>query len=182
MNPLNELSLNVLDIAFNSVKAGASYIRISVNINIGYNLLKITVWDNGCGFDAEEYEKNMASDTEKKGGNGLPLFKESAEKTGGSFYIVSKPGEGTAVSASYTLNSPNRAVLGDMEGTIAALSLCEGIRIVYTYTIDNAGFSLDTAEISGALGVPLTDCPEGIKFIKDFIRENTDLLNKNRIF
>ena len=48
-----ELSLHVLDIVNNSVKAGASLIEITVNEDICHNLLTISIQDNGCGMDEE---------------------------------------------------------------------------------------------------------------------------------
>ena len=49
---MKELSLNVLDIAKNSVKAGASLIGISLIEKD--NLLTLTITDNGCGMTEEE--------------------------------------------------------------------------------------------------------------------------------
>lgn len=174
---LNDLSLNVLDIALNSVKAGASLTEIAVTISTALNSLIITVRDNGRGFNIKEYENSKASAPEKKSGKGLILFKESAEITGGEFYITSKLGEGTFVKASYILESCNRALLGDMAETIAALALCEGI-FAYTYTVNGDSFTLNTADITKILGVNPAKCPAAIKFIKDYIRENTDFINK----
>lgn len=179
---LNELSLNVLDIAVNSVKAGASLTEISVSVNTGSDSLEITVRDNGCGFDVNEYEKCKASAPKISGGQGLILFKESAEKTGGSFELTSEIGAGTLVKASYILSSPNRAPLGDMAETVAVLALCKDIETVYTYAVDGESFTLDTAQIGEILGAAAADIPEAAGFIKDYIRENTDLINKNRIF
>ena len=174
---LNELSLNVLDIALNSVKAGASLTEINVTVSTASNSLVIAVKDNGRGFDVKEYEKNKASAPEKRGGKGLILFKESAERTGGDFELISEPNKGTYVKASYILDSPNRAPLGDMAETMAALALCEG-DFAYTYTVNGDSFTLNTAEIAETLGANPAKCPPAIKFIKDYIRENTDFINK----
>ena len=45
---MKELSLNVLDITKNSVKARASLIHISL-LEVG-SLLTMTITDNGCGM------------------------------------------------------------------------------------------------------------------------------------
>ena len=45
-----EIALNVLDIAQNSVRAEASLIQISVEINQPADRLTITIEDNGCGM------------------------------------------------------------------------------------------------------------------------------------
>ena len=48
---MKELSLNILDIAMNSVKAGAKDVEISLTEN--GNLLTLKIADNGCGMDGE---------------------------------------------------------------------------------------------------------------------------------
>lgn len=186
---LKELSLNILDIALNSVKAGALLIEISVTICTESNRLVIEIKDNGSGFNVNEYEKETTyglyrgNAPKKSGGNGLRIFKESAEKTGGSFFLNSKEGFGTRVKAEYILNSPFCAPLGDMAETFATLILCEGEReIVYTYNADGRGFGISTKQIKEIFGnIPWKNY-ETIKFIKEFIKENTDIINKNRFF
>ena len=44
---MRELSLNIMDIAQNSISAGASLIEIEVAEDIGEDVLKIRVTDNG---------------------------------------------------------------------------------------------------------------------------------------
>ena len=51
---MTELSLNILDIAENSVKAGASLTEITVEVKTAQNLLEITIRDNGCGMIEEQ--------------------------------------------------------------------------------------------------------------------------------
>ena len=48
---MRELSLNILDIAQNSISAGASLITIEVSEDTKEHLLSLTVSDNGCGMD-----------------------------------------------------------------------------------------------------------------------------------
>ena len=51
---MRELSLNILDIAQNSISAGASLITIDVSESREEHLLTLTVSDNGCGMDEEQ--------------------------------------------------------------------------------------------------------------------------------
>ena len=53
---MRELSLNVMDIAQNSISAGASLIEIEVAEDIGEDVLKIRVTDNGCGMTPEQVQ------------------------------------------------------------------------------------------------------------------------------
>ena len=53
---MRELSLNILDIAQNSISAGASLITIDVSESREEHLLTLTVSDNGCGMDEEQLQ------------------------------------------------------------------------------------------------------------------------------
>ena len=50
---MKELSLNILDIVQNSVKAEATLIEIIIDENIDDDKLTIVVSDNGCGMSPE---------------------------------------------------------------------------------------------------------------------------------
>ena len=85
---MKELSLHILDIAENSVNAGASKIEISVNENLNKDELIIKITDNGKGMSAEKM-KNLAdpfitSRTTRKVGLGIPFLKAAAEACEGS--------------------------------------------------------------------------------------------------
>ena len=51
---MRELSLNVMDIVQNSVRAGASLITVRVAESKKHDTLTITITDNGCGMSAEQ--------------------------------------------------------------------------------------------------------------------------------
>ena len=51
---MQELSLNVLDLAQNSIRAGASQISVAAAEHPTEHLLTITVSDNGCGMTKKE--------------------------------------------------------------------------------------------------------------------------------
>lgn len=46
---MTEISLNILDIAENSIRAQASLITISVRVDTKADKLDVTIEDNGCG-------------------------------------------------------------------------------------------------------------------------------------
>lgn len=90
---MKELSLNILDIAENSVKAGASLTEIFID-ELG-DKLTLTIRDNGCGM-SEEIRRTVTDPfyttrTTRKVGMGLPLLKMEAEMTrrqhGGCFKV-----------------------------------------------------------------------------------------------
>ena len=179
---MQELSMNILDIAENSVRAGAALIEITVDENLSEDLLTITVRDNGCGMTKEQLANVIdpfyTTRTTRKVGLGVPFFKMAAELTGGNLEIQSTVGEGTLILAHFVRSSIDRMPLGDINETISTLIHCNPqIDFVYTRRFDNDVMQLDTREFRRILdGVELND-PTVSKFIRDFLAENTsDLL------
>ena len=76
---MRELSLNILDIAQNSISAGASLTEIVVNENTKENTLLIGIYDNGCGMTEEQVKSVIdpffTTRTTRKVGMGIPLLK-----------------------------------------------------------------------------------------------------------
>lgn len=154
---LPELSLNILDIAENSVKAGATQVEISVSRQRANKLLTIRVKDNGCGMNEEQLahvtDPFFTSRKTRRVGLGVPFLKMAAEITGGSFTIESAPGEGTAVEAVFHEDSIDCMPLGNVSDSIYSLVLMnEGLRWIYTYEVNGEGFMLDTDELHAELG------------------------------
>ncbi len=174
---MTEISLNILDVAQNSVRAEASLIEISVMIDTAGDKLTVTIKDNGCGM-SEEQVKNVTDPffttrTTRKIGLGIPFFKQSAEMTGGSFSIKSELGVGTVTEAVYVLSSIDRMPLGNMTQTIHSLvTMNTHIDFLYKYSADGKEFALDTREFREILGSGDFANPEVSAFIMDFLREN----------
>jgi nitrogen fixation/metabolism regulation signal transduction histidine kinase len=174
---LPELSLNILDITNNSIRAGADLIEIKVDISRDCDTLTIEITDNGCGMTKEQ--QNQVEDpffttrTTRKIGLGVPFFKMAALGTGGSFSINSAPHAGTKVTAAFILSHIDRMPLGDINSTIHSLiTLNTQIDFVYTYRFDHKQFTLDTRQLREILdNVPL-DNPEVSAYIKEFLEEN----------
>ena len=90
---MKELSLNILDIAENSVKAGAEHFLIRVaDGEDGRRIL--TIRDDGSGmtpdFLARVTDPFTTTRTTRPVGLGLPLLKLAAEQTGGALQINSR--------------------------------------------------------------------------------------------
>ena len=142
---MRELSLNILDIAQNSLSAGAGLVTLTVDEDSGADSLTLRVEDDGRGMDADTLQRIRdpfyTTRTTRKVGMGIPLFRMAAEMTGGSLDIVSEPGKGTAVTASFSLSHIDRMPLGDMAGTVTALiRLNPGVDFVYRHTVDGRSF------------------------------------------
>ena len=179
---MKELSLHILDIAENSVKAKASLIEISVCEDSEKNLLTIDIKDNGCGM-SEEFLKTVkdpfsTTRTTRRVGMGLSLFEAAAVLCGGALKISSEQGVGTSVTVTFLQNHIDRAPLGDMAGTMQTLiGGAPEIDFIYRHEKDGKNFVLDTREIKETLGdVPL-NTPEVILWIGDYINEGINELN-----
>lgn len=174
---LPEISLNVLDIAQNSIRAEADLIEIGVYIDRKADTLTVIINDNGCGMTAEQIahveDPFFTTRSTRKIGLGVPFFKMSAIITGGSFEITSEVKVGTKVKAVFVLSHIDRMPLGDINSTIHTLvTYNTNIDFVYTYEFDGRSFILDTRQMREILGgVPL-DAPEVSDYIKEYLDEN----------
>ena len=183
---MKEISLNILDITYNSIKAKASLIEIELSESISKNLVEICIRDNGCGMDEEFLSRVtdpfVTTRTTRKVGFGIPLFKQSAEDTDGQFSIQSKVGEGTEIKASFRLDHLDRAPIGDMGSTLVSLIQAnDRIRFIYRHQTDQGAFILDTDELHEQLGdIPLS-APEVLSWIGEYIAENLEEIQGGRI-
>ena len=178
---MRELSLNILDIAQNSIAAGASLITIEVAEDTAAKELLIRISDDGCGMTQEQVSNVLdpffTTRTTRKVGMGIPLFKLAAEQTGGSLRIESEKGKGTTTSALFRTDSIDFTPLGDVTSTVVILiSMNTDRDFIYRRSRDSESFELSTAEMREILGgVPLNE-PEVVEWMKDYINEQTNIL------
>ncbi len=186
---MRELSLNVMDIAQNSISAGASLITITVEEDAELDELSISIGDNGRGMTPEQVEHVtdpfFTTRTTRSVGLGVPLFKMEAEMTGGRFSIESTLGVGTTTTAVFKPSSVDMIPLGDINGTVSMLVMMNpDLDFLYTRSYkpmegERREFALDTRELRTVLGedVPL-NLPDVTGWVNEFLSENTDeLLN-----
>lgn len=185
---MKELSLNILDISENSVKAGASLTIIEIDETADTLSLKIT--DNGCGM-SEEILKNVTDPfyttrTTRKVGLGVPLLRLEAQMTGGSFNIKSvcesddSVNHGTQVTATFNKKHIDYTPLGDVIETVITLIQGHPDRdFYYKHTVCGGEVTLDTRKLREQLGeVPLNEY-EVIKWVREYLKEQySDLNNK----
>ncbi len=162
---MKELSLNILDVAENSVKAGASCTQILLTEE--GNLLTLEIVDNGCGM-SEEVVRSVVDPfyttrTTRKVGLGVPLLKLASEQTGGNFQIESvteqdNPEEhGTHVTATFYTDHIDFTPLGDVTETLLTLIQGHPDRdFVFCHQRNGHVVELDTRELREVLeDVPL---------------------------
>ena len=177
---MKELSLNILDIAENSVKAGASLTEIRVTEKDG--LLTLRIIDDGCGMTEEVLRRVTdpfyTTRTTRKVGMGLPLLKMEAEMTGGEMTVRSRyvgdfpEGHGTEVTATFYEDHIDFIPLGDVVSSIT--TLIQGhpdTDFLFDHESDAFHVTLDTRELRGILeDVPLNSY-EVIMWIDSYLRE-----------
>ena len=142
---MQELSLNVLDIAQNSVRANATLVTITMEEDSAAGTLRISIADDGCGMSKEQVARVMdpffTTRTTRKVGLGIPFFKLTAEATGGSFSIDSTLGVGTTTTAFYHTGHIDMMPVGDMVSTMVTLiSMNPKMDFVYRHTLDGREF------------------------------------------
>ena len=173
---MTELSLNLLDLFRNSVRAGARNIGLQISRRDG--IIRVRLTDDGCGMTEEQVKSVIdpfyTTRKTRSVGLGVPLFKMAAEMSGGEFEIKSKVGEGTTVKAVFDTSSVDCMPLGDINATISSLiQLNPDIDFRYRRAVNSKEFELDTRQLREILsGVPL-NTPEVTVFIADFLKENT---------
>jgi anti-sigma regulatory factor (Ser/Thr protein kinase) len=177
-----ELSLNVLDIAQNSVVAGATVVELTVTEETARNRLTLTIRDNGCGMTPEQLARVrdpfFTTRTTRKVGMGIPLFRVAAEAANGSLDIESEQGVGTTVTAVFELRHIDRMPLGDMVGTVTTLiRLNPQLDIVYRHTVDGEEFAFDTASLRPILGEVSLAESEVMEWITANLAEGVTALN-----
>ncbi len=176
-----ELSLHILDIVNNSIRAEADLIYISIKESIDDNLLQISISDNGCGMDSQFLENVTdpfrTTRTTRKVGMGLSLFQSAARNAGGDLVVRSEKHVGTTVEASFIYNHIDRQPMGDMAETLVTLiSGNDTIDFVYSHIINQNKFVFDTREIKQLLGEKIClGNPEIVLWLKEYIHEG---LNK----
>jgi len=185
---MQDISLHLLDIIENSVRAGARRIRIRIINNTQDNYLRLIVEDDGCGMDNETLMQaqnpfyTTKEDRIKKVGLGIPLFKQNAELCNGSFDLTSQPGLGTVLTAEFQTDHIDRMPLGSLEDTLLGAIIGHQDVDFYINLIScdkgkQQSFHFDTEVIKSELGdIPLT-YPDVIEYIQQSIKEGIQHTN-----
>lgn len=171
-----ELALHILDIAENSVRAGAKTTVISIEESSSRDRLTIVIEDDGAGMSEGVLKKALdpffTSKKVRRVGLGLPLLAEAAKRADGKFEIRSQEGVGTRVSVEFRLSHVDRQPLGDIAGALVALIAGNaGTDFVYRHQSDDRVFEMDTREIRREIGDTPINHMEVLKFIRQYIKE-----------
>ena len=177
---MKELSLNILDVAENSMKAGAALTQILVTEE--GDLLTIEIIDDGCGMSEEVVQSVVdpfyTTRTTRKVGMGIPLLKLAAEQTGGALTITSTTQDadpethGTHVTATFYTNHLDFTPLGNVSESV--LTLIQGhpdTDFYFRHQKDDDAVEMDTRELRVILeDVPL-NCYDVLVWIREYLEE-----------
>lgn len=177
---MKELSLNILDIVQNSIKAKAK--KVDIIITETADLIEISVSDDGIGMKPD-FLKAVTNPftttrTTRPVGLGIPLLKLAAEQTGGNVQITSKHFEqfpenhGTTTTAKFYKNHIDAPPLGDIVETVVALIQCNpDTEFNFLHKLEEKTVNLETKELKAVLGdIPLNNI-EVILWIKEYLKE-----------
>ncbi len=154
---MRDLSLHILDLAENSVRAGAKLVTVGLMLSSDH-VLTLLIRDDGCGMSEEMLAKVSSpfttSRTTRKVGLGIPLMIQNARLAGGDVVLSSREGEGTELRAVLHTNHIDCLPLGDVPGTMVSLITANPERPDFRLECSSPAGSMefDTREIRQALG------------------------------
>ncbi len=173
---MEDLSLHILDIAENSINAGADFITIEVYENREDDFLSIEIRDNGSGIDTliKDSVKDPFVTTKdtRDVGLGISLLDQAAQSSGGKLDIQSREGKGTSISASFEYSHIDRKPLGNIESTL--LSLIVGnpeVEFKFVYKNGNSQDVLETKKIKDYLNGDHINSSRGISILKECLKK-----------
>lgn len=174
---MKDLSLHILDIFQNSLRAKSTEIKVQIHLSVMENRFEFTISDNGCGMDEAMLERVkdpfFTSRTHRKVGLGIPLLYQNANLAGGDVYIESEVGKGTTLKAWFQYDNWDRPPVGDCADLMALIvSSYPNTRILFEFKTDSGVYLVDSHQIKDVLdGVPISS-PEVILLLKEMFIEN----------
>jgi anti-sigma regulatory factor (Ser/Thr protein kinase) len=180
---MEDISLHILDIAENSISAGASLVKITISGDRAKGLFSVAVEDNGEGIPEDIRAKVLdpfcTTRTMRKVGLGLPLLAQSARETGGDITVETVNTSGTIVTATFRQSHIDMKPLGDISETLIVLIAGNPhVDFLFIYKKDGNTFSLDTRQIKEELdGVPITSSLV-LSFLREYLSASLRDINK----
>lgn len=174
---MEDISLHILDITQNSIRAGATKVMIEIVEKARENTFVFVISDNGSGMTAEKlsrvHDPFFTTRTTRRVGLGIPLLEQTAEQAGGGLTVTSAPGEGTTVEARYRLDSIDRPPVGDVAATIWTLIITNPrVEFEYRHERDGARFELNTEDLKDKLRRRTLATPQIAKALRKYVADN----------
>ena len=173
---MRDLSLHILDLAQNSVRAEARLVSLSVLLD-EKGMLSIIIEDDGSGMSEELLSRVQSpfatTRTTRKVGLGIPMMAENCRLAGGNLSLESTLGKGTKLTATMDTKSIDCLPLGDLAGTVTTLVSANPEKPDFLLHCQSprGEMQFDTREIRAALqGVSLGE-PEIAAWMMESLQE-----------
>lgn len=178
---MEDLSLHILDIAENSINAGATDILIVIREDLIDDVLTIEIEDNGAGMTPSELDVALdpfyTTRTTRRVGLGLPLLDEATKAANGRLEIDSRPGSGTRVCATFQLSHIDRKPIGNMADTVVALLASRpDINIAYRHERGDHLMLFSTKDIRRQLDGQPVNSADALNFIRRYLAQEENNL------
>ncbi len=149
---MEDLSLHILDVAENAVRAKAKKITVRIIEEKVKDTLTLIVEDDGIGMDKETAERALDPFFTTKGGKkvglGLSLLSHAAQQAGGWMKVTAKESAGTKVTAVFKLSHPDLKPLGDIGQTMAVLIAGNpSIRFICDCKVEGQDYYFDSGKL-----------------------------------
>lgn len=174
---MRDLSLHLLDLAQNSITAGATLVGIRITIDDN-GWLTMMISDDGKGMAPDLLERVTSpfatTRTTRKVGLGIPLMQENAEKAEGTLTIRSEVGRGTELTVTMNTKNIDCLPLGDLSGTLLSLMLTNPLapEFLFEGKTVRGECSFDTREVRNVIGseIPFNE-PSVAGWLKEALEE-----------
>ncbi|MCK4910742.1 MAG: ATP-binding protein [Thermodesulfovibrionales bacterium] len=164
----------MLDIAENSVRAGASRVLLEVTDSQSADRLAFRIRDNGKGIDmrCKNTDSFFTSKEGKRFGLGIPLLAHAAELCDGSLEVAPLEEGGTEMRVEFRRSHIDLMPMGDVGATVAVLvGGHPDIDFDVVVIRDSGEFRFSTARLREELeGLPL-NVPQVLEYIRQEIQE-----------
>ena len=173
---MRDLSLHLLDLAQNSITAGADLVTVRLTLAED-GMLTMELEDDGKGMSPELLARVTSpfatTRTTRKVGLGIPRMKENAEKAGGTFTLESTEGKGTKLTASMDTGNIDCLPPGDLSGTLLSLMLTNPLHPDFRFEgkSPKGEGAFDTREVRAVLG---SDIPFNEPSVAAWLKEALD--------
>lgn len=178
---MRELSLHILDLAQNSIGAGAHCITIIIDEDEN-GFFTFSIEDDGCGMSEAMVQKVrdpfVTTRTTRKVGMGIPFIDMVAQQCGGHLDIKSIEDEGTVIKAYFAKDNIDRPPLGNIVESIKVLLVgAPWLDVIFTYKNGAKAFTFSTYEVRAALGdaADFTN-PEVYAWIEGYLKQEVALV------
>jgi len=151
--------LHILDLVENAIRAGASVVRVSILQIPSRDILEVSVEDNGKGIGVPHSvatDPFYTTNTGKKTGLGLSLFKGGIERSGGNIALATSTLGGLIVRATMPIGHVDRSPIGDLAGTLSSVVCTNpGLELICRLRVDRREIEVARSRVGKERGLEI---------------------------